>query len=39
MVVLHNYSMEDKTEHVALKLFLPAIAIHVKNRKKSTLNL
>ena len=32
-------SMYNKSEHVALKLFLPTIAVHVKNRKKSTLNV
>jgi len=32
-------SMDSKSEHVALKLYLPTIAVHVKNRKKSTLNV
>ena len=38
MVILYNDSMEDKTEHDALKVFLSIIGIHLKNDKKSNLN-
>ena len=38
MVVLHNFGMDDKTEHDAMKVFHSIIGIHVKNRKTSNLN-
>ena len=38
-LVLHNHDIENKTEHDAMMIFLSIIGIHVKNRKRSILNV